>query len=65
MITIPEISGFALDPSSLDKRGVSCGMGLDATIPQHVEYPEVAQPPQEVIDRVEDCWEEFGFKRAY
>jgi len=65
LITIPGISGFALDPSSLDKRGVSCGMGLDATIPQNVEYPEVPQPPQEAIDRVEDCWEEYGFKRAY
>lgn len=65
LVLIPGTTGFALDPSSLDKRGVSCGMGLDCTIPQNVRYPEVPLPPQEHIDRVEAVWEEYGFKRKY
>ena len=65
LVIIPKTTGFPLDPSQLDTRGLTCGMGLDATIPLNVDYPEVPYPPQKVMDRVEDNWEEYGFKRIY
>ncbi len=65
LVLIPGTTGFVLDPSSLKTRGLSCGMGIDATIPQNVDYPEVPYPPQKVMEQVEKNWEEYGFKRLY
>ncbi|MFQ5682729.1 MAG: UbiD family decarboxylase [Candidatus Binatia bacterium] len=68
VLLIPGMSAVSLDPSQAPadiaqedpSRRLSSKIGIDAT--RKHEFPEIALPPKEHLDRVRRQWESYGFQ---
>jgi len=47
-------------PPETYTRGVSSKLGIDAT--RKHQYPPLAQPPKEHLERVRQDWKKYGFQ---
>jgi len=57
-VIIPEAPGLTLDPSQ-DVERVTSRIGIDATLPVGVPFPEMVSPPKDVLESVKKRWNEL------